>query len=42
VLKDLVNLPHTTVQHFERVQSSMEEIFVRVVGHEIHEETETE
>jgi len=42
VLKDLVNLPHTTVQHFERVQSSMEEIFVRVVGHEIHQETETE
>ncbi|MBE0409163.1 MAG: ATP-binding cassette domain-containing protein [Anaerolineales bacterium] len=42
VLKDLVNLAGISVQHFERVQSSMEEIFVRLVGHEVHEETETE
>jgi ABC-2 type transport system ATP-binding protein len=35
VLKELVNQPHITVQHFERVEASLEEIFVQVVGHEV-------
>jgi ABC-type uncharacterized transport system ATPase subunit len=38
VLKNLVNTPRLAVQRFERVQPSLEEIFVRVVGHELHTE----
>jgi ABC-2 type transport system ATP-binding protein len=40
VLKDLVNRPQIVVQHFERVESSLEEIFVQVVGHDVEWERE--
>jgi ABC-2 type transport system ATP-binding protein len=33
VLLSLVNMPNVRVQRFERVQTSLEEIFVQVVGH---------
>jgi ABC-2 type transport system ATP-binding protein len=35
VLKDLVSHPQIIVHHFEQVQISLEEIFVKVVGHEV-------
>ncbi len=35
VLRALVNLPDVRVQRFERVQTSLEEIFVQVVGHRV-------
>ncbi len=35
VLLALVNLPEVRVQRFERVQTSLEEIFVQVVGHKV-------
>lgn len=35
VLRALVNLPNVRVQRFERVQTSLEEIFVQVVGHKV-------
>jgi ABC-2 type transport system ATP-binding protein len=38
VLKELVDQPRITVQSFEQVQTSLEEIFVRVVGHTVQEE----
>lgn len=40
VLEDLVGMPQVTVQHFELVEASLDEIFVQVVGHEIQEEGE--
>jgi ABC-2 type transport system ATP-binding protein len=33
LLKTLVNMPEITVERFERVETSLDEIFVRVVGH---------
>ncbi len=38
LLKTLVNTPDITVERFERVELSMDEIFVRVVGREIDAE----
>jgi ABC-2 type transport system ATP-binding protein len=38
VLKELVDQPRITVQSFEQVQTSLEEIFVRLVGHTVQEE----
>jgi ABC-2 type transport system ATP-binding protein len=38
LLKRLVNMPDVTVDHFERVETSLDEIFVRVVGHEMEQE----
>ena len=38
VLKELVNLPEVTVERFERVHTSLDEIFVRVVGRETGQE----
>jgi ABC-2 type transport system ATP-binding protein len=38
VLRTLVNRPDTTVQRFERVEASLDEIFVRLVGREVIEE----
>lgn len=38
LLKTLVSMPEVTVERFERVQASMEEIFVQVVGREVTEE----
>jgi ABC-2 type transport system ATP-binding protein len=35
VLRALVNLPDLRVQRFERVQTSLEEVFVHVVGHRV-------
>lgn len=35
VLRTLVNMPEITVERFERVQPSLEDIFVEVVGREI-------
>jgi ABC-2 type transport system ATP-binding protein len=35
VLRTLVNLPDVRVQRFERVRTSLDEIFVRVVGHRV-------
>ncbi|HHX63287.1 MAG TPA: ATP-binding cassette domain-containing protein [Chloroflexi bacterium] len=40
VLRDLVNAPGTTVQRFERVQASLDEIFVQVVGHSVSDSEE--
>jgi ABC-2 type transport system ATP-binding protein len=34
LLKTLVNRPEITVERFERVETSLDEIFVRVVGHD--------
>jgi ABC-2 type transport system ATP-binding protein len=42
VLKELVNEPRLTVQHFEQVETSLDEIFVRVVGHAVNEEATPE
>ena len=38
LLKTLVNMPEVTVERFERVQTSLDEIFVRVVGRELADE----
>jgi ABC-2 type transport system ATP-binding protein len=38
VLEELVGLPEVTVERFERVHTSLDEIFVRVVGHEVSQE----
>jgi ABC-2 type transport system ATP-binding protein len=38
LLKTLVNMPEVTVERFERVEASLEEIFVQVVGREVTEE----
>ncbi|HSO27686.1 MAG TPA: DUF4162 domain-containing protein, partial [Anaerolineales bacterium] len=38
VLKSLVQMPQLTVERFERVRLSLDEIFVRVVGRDIEEE----
>ena len=38
VLEDLVRMPEVTVERFERVHTSLDEIFVRVVGREMSEE----
>ncbi|MGB7873277.1 MAG: ATP-binding cassette domain-containing protein, partial [Anaerolineales bacterium] len=38
ILEDLVKNPDVTVQRFERVHTSLDEIFVQVVGREIDEE----
>lgn len=35
VLRSLVNMPGVQVQRFERVRTSLDEIFVRVVGHKV-------
>ncbi len=35
VLRSLVNTPGVQVQRFERVRTSLDEIFVRVVGHKV-------
>jgi ABC-2 type transport system ATP-binding protein len=38
LLKTLVNMPEVTVERFERVETSLEEIFVRIVGREVVDE----
>jgi len=38
ILEDLVKKPNVTVERFERVHTSLDEIFVQVVGREIDEE----
>lgn len=38
VLRDLVQMPDITVNRFERVQTSLDEIFIRVVDREVAEE----
>lgn len=38
ILKDLVNMPEVTVERFERVHTSLDEIFVRVVERELSDE----
>ena len=38
ILEDLVKKPDVTVERFERVHTSLDEIFVQVVGREIDEE----
>jgi ABC-type uncharacterized transport system ATPase subunit len=35
ILEELVKKPDVTVERFERVQTSLDEIFVQVVGREI-------
>ncbi len=40
LLRALVNMPEVTVERFERVQASLDEIFVRVVGRQITEEAD--
>lgn len=40
ILKDLVNMAAITVERFEQIKPSLDEIFVRVVGHEIEEDEE--
>lgn len=40
LLKTLVNMPQVTVERFERVETSLEEIFVRIVGREVADEEE--
>lgn len=35
ILEDLVGKPGLTVERFERVHTSLDEIFIRVVGHEV-------
>jgi ABC-2 type transport system ATP-binding protein len=40
VLETLVNLPKVRVERFERVRTSLEEIFVQVVGHEMSQQEE--
>jgi ABC-type uncharacterized transport system ATPase subunit len=37
LLQRLVEMPGVTVQRFERVQRSLDDIFVQVVGHEVDE-----
>jgi ABC-2 type transport system ATP-binding protein len=38
ILEDLVKRPDITVERFERMQVSLDEIFVQVVGHEVSRE----
>jgi ABC-2 type transport system ATP-binding protein len=38
ILEDLVKKPGITVERFERVRTSLDEIFVQVVGHKVDEE----
>jgi len=38
LLRTLVNMPEVTVERFERVEVSLDEIFVRVVGRELADE----
>jgi ABC-2 type transport system ATP-binding protein len=38
VIRDLVCLPQVAVQRFERVETSLDEIFVRMVGHPVEPE----
>jgi ABC-2 type transport system ATP-binding protein len=38
ILEDLVKNPEVTVERFERVRTSLDEIFVQVVGHKVDEE----
>jgi len=42
LLQTLVNMPEVTVERFERVQTSLEDIFVQVVGREVSEPEEEE
>jgi ABC-2 type transport system ATP-binding protein len=42
LLQTLVNMPEITVERFERVQTSLEDIFVQVVGREVSEPEEEE
>ncbi len=42
LLRTLVNMPEVTVQRFERVQASLEDIFVQVVGREVAWDDEVE
>ena len=42
VLQELVQMPEITVQRFERVETSLDEIFVNVVGRSVSEEGERE
>jgi ABC-type uncharacterized transport system ATPase subunit len=37
LLQTLVDMPEVTVERFERVQRSLDDIFVQVVGHEVDE-----
>jgi len=41
LLKTLVNMPEITVERFERVETSLDEIFVRVVGRRVTNEEGT-
>ncbi len=41
LLKTLVNMPEITVERFERVETSLDEIFVRVVGRQVTNEEGT-
>jgi len=38
LLRTLVNMPEVTVERFERVQTSLDEIFVQVVGRKMTDE----
>jgi hypothetical protein len=38
ILEDLVKKPDVTVERFERVQTSLDEIFVQVVGRKMEAE----
>jgi ABC-2 type transport system ATP-binding protein len=40
LLQTLVNMPGITVERFERVQTSLDDIFVQVVGHEVNDAQE--
>lgn len=42
VLKELVSRPDLVVRRFERVEVSLDEIFIRVVGHGVHDQEEQE
>ncbi len=42
LLQTLVNMPEVTVERFERVQASLEDIFVQVVGREVSWDEEVE
>jgi len=42
VLETLVGMPEVTVERFERVRTSLDDIFVQVVGREVGSETEDE
>lgn len=42
VLQKLVNMPEVSVERFEQVEPSLDEIFVEVVGRSVSEEAETQ